>query len=147
MLPFLLICFKILNSINFFCKFPNQKILFQIQNLKKIVSSALKARFWLIIGNVSSYVVLFVFCFSTGKAILAINKGLQRSVFFSLLCSTFFAFALPILCCLICIPWSVLHTEFRNPFHSLSHSHFSLLSPTLSTIHLSLVLVPNIREN
>lgn len=33
----------------------------------------------------SSYVVLFVFCFSTGKAMLAINKGLQRSVFFSLL--------------------------------------------------------------
>lgn len=28
----------------------------------------------------SSYVVLFVFCFSTGKAMLAINKGLQRSV-------------------------------------------------------------------
>lgn len=33
----------------------------------------------------SSYVILFVFCFSTGKAMLAINKGLQRSVFFSLL--------------------------------------------------------------
>lgn len=42
------------------------------------------SRLWLDPG-VSSYVVLFVFCFSTGKAMLAINKGLQRSVFFSLL--------------------------------------------------------------
>lgn len=67
----------------------------------------------------SSYVVLFVFCFSTGKAMLAINKGLQRSVFFSLLPLRF-----PLLIFVISsVVWLYSFS------HSLTHSHsFSLPS-------------------
>lgn len=72
----------------------------------------------------SSYVVLFVFCFSTGKAMLAINKGLQRSVFFSLLPLRF--------------PLLIFVTSSIVWLHSLSLS----LSHSLS-LSLSLRLVTN----
>ena len=85
--------------------------------------------------EVFSYVVLFVFCFSTGKAILAINKGLQRSVFVLLLHSMFFAFTLPIICSLI----RLFVKTLKNPFHLLSHSdssYYSHLHSQLSTFSL-----------
>lgn len=64
----------------------------------------------------SSYVVLFVFCFSTGKAMLAINKGLQRSVFFSLLPLR----SLPIFVHFSSIDSCFCVALFFSPFHTRS---------------------------
>lgn len=75
----------------------------------------------------SSYVVLFVFCFSTGKAMLAINKGLQRSVFFSLLPLRFplLIFVISSVVWLLSFSFSLFLSHFHThfPFNSLRIRH------------------------